>query len=150
MSAATIRRVVTGLNAEGRSCVLFDGPVPQLGPGPGVVWRTETLPADNSGSADTAVPYSMELLHAGGSTLLLVEIPPGMPSFLHATDTIDYLVVIRGEIVIELEAGEARLGPGDFIVDRGVIHAWRNDGPETVIMASVVLPASPVGNGRTV
>ena len=49
-----------------------------------------------------------------------------------------------------LEAGETRCGPGTLIVDRGVIHGWRNDGPATAVYASVTLPAKPVGKGRTV
>jgi len=92
----------------------------------------------------------MDMLHDGGSNFLLVELPPGIGRFMHATDTIDYLVVLEGQVVLELEAGEAHLGPGDFIVDRGVMHAWRNDGPATAVMASITLPAHPVGKGRTV
>ncbi|HEX8055927.1 MAG TPA: cupin domain-containing protein [Novosphingobium sp.] len=143
-----MRRVVTGLNADGKSCVLIDGEVPRLGPGPAVVWRTG-LPADNVGSEDTATPYDPAIFHDGGSTFMIVEVPPGYPHFMHATDTIDYLIVLAGELVMELETGEARMGPGTFIVDRGVIHAWRNDGPETVVLATVILPAHPEGKGAT-
>jgi quercetin dioxygenase-like cupin family protein len=70
--------------------------------------------------------------------------------FWHATDTIDYIVVLRGEVVLVLETGEVTARAGDFIVDRGVLHAWRNDGPETAALAVVNLPAHPVGKGRTV
>lgn len=145
------RRVVTGLDDRGRSCVIFDGPVPRHDGQPSnVVWRSASVPADNSGNEDAAAPYTMEMLHDGGSNFMLVEFPPGMPRFMHATDTLDYLVVLSGEVVLELEAGEVTLGPGSLIVDRGVIHAWRNDGPETAVMASITLPALPVGKGRTV
>ncbi len=150
MSARTYRRVVTGLDAEGRSCVIIDGEVPRFDAATNLVWRTAALPADNAGRDDAAAPYTMDMLHDGGSNFLLVELPPNMGRFMHATDTIDYLVVLEGTVVLELESGEARLGPGDFIVDRGVIHAWRNDGPETAVMASITLPALPVGKGRTV
>ena len=60
----------------------------------------------------------MELLHDGGSNFLLVELRPGMGRFMHATDTLDYLVVLTGEVVLELETGEVLLKPGDFVVDR--------------------------------
>jgi quercetin dioxygenase-like cupin family protein len=150
MSARTARRVVTGVNAAGKSCVVIDGPVPAAGEATALVWRTAALPADNAGSADAARPYAMDLLHDGGSNFMLVRLPPGIGRFMHATDTTDYLVVLSGRIVIELEAGEATMGPGDFIVDRGVLHAWRNDGPEEAVMVSVTLPAQPVGKGRTV
>ena len=150
MSERVFRRVVTGLDAEGKSCVVIDGPVPRLSQASNLIWRTAAVPADNAGRADTAAPYAMDMLHDGGSNFMLVELPVGMGRFMHATDTIDYLVVIEGRVTLELEAGETALGPGDFIVDRGVIHAWRNDGPDVAVMASVTLPALPVGAGRTV
>ena len=41
-------------------------------------------------------------------------------------------------------------GPGDVVVDRGIVHAWRNKGPDNVRMLVVNVDAAPVGNGRTV
>lgn len=143
------RRIVTGLDAEGKSCVIIDDAVPRPGSGTSVVWRTATVPADNSGRTDDAAPFSNAIFHDGGSTFMLVELDVGIGRFMHATDTIDYLIVLEGEVVIELETGEARIGPGGFIVDRGVLHSWRNDGPEKVVMASIILPAQPIGRGST-
>lgn len=146
------RRVVTGLDAEGRSCFLIDGEVPRLGPAANLVWRTEAVPADNSGSADAARPYAMEMLHDGGTNFILTELPPRMAggAFMHATDTIDYLVMISGEVVLAVQTGEVTLRAGDLIVDRGVIHGWRNDGDVPAVYASITIPAHPVGQGRTV
>lgn len=145
------RRVVTGLNAQGKSCVVLDGAVPRHGPAANLVWRN-ALPADNLGAADAAVPYAMAHLHDGQANFILTELPPG-PSgeaFMHATDTIDYLVMISGEVVLVVETGEVTLRPGDFVVDRGVVHGWRNDGAVPAVFASVTIPANPVGKGRTV
>lgn len=144
------RRVVTGLNAQGQSCVIFDGPVPRHGGSTATIWRSEAVPADNSGNADASTEYSMEHLHGGGSNFMLVTFPPGIGRYMHATDTLDYLVVLSGEVVLELEAGEVRMGPGTCIVDRGVLHSWRNDGPGEAVMISVTLPAHPVGEGRAI
>jgi mannose-6-phosphate isomerase-like protein (cupin superfamily) len=146
------RRVVTGLDAQGKSCVILDGEVPRHSPVANLVWRSGAVPADNSGSADAAVPYAMEMLHDGGTNFILTEFPPGMAgeAFMHATDTIDYLIVISGEVVLALETGEVTLRAGDLIVDRGVIHGWRNDGEVPAVYASVTIPAKPVGRGRTV
>jgi len=142
------RRVVTGLDAQGRSCVVIDGPVPG---GAGLVWRTSEMPADNSGSRDTAdVPYSMELMHSGGSNFIISAVPPGVPRFMHATDTIDYVYLVSGELVVELEVGEVVLRAGDCFVDRGVLHSFRNDGTESAVIVGVNVPAHPVGKGRTV
>jgi quercetin dioxygenase-like cupin family protein len=143
------RRIVTGLDAQGRSCILIDGPVPKHSISSDLIWRSSTVPADNSGSQDMAVPFVMDHLHDGGSNFILVTFPPHMGPSMHATDTLDYLVVLSGQIVMQLEAEEVVLHPGDLIVDRGVIHAWRNDTDQPATMVSVTLPAMPVGNGRT-
>ena len=145
------RRVVTGLNSEGKSTVIIDGPIPRLNTmSAALAWRTDSAVADNSGSDDTAVPYSIDLLHAGGSNFATCTFPPGAEAFMHATDTLDYLIVLSGQVTLVLEKGEAALGPGDFVVDRGVLHGWRNDGAEPCICAVVNLPAHPVGKGRTI
>ena len=144
------RRVVIGLDTDGNSCIQIDGPVPKLSNSSDMIWRTATIPADNSGAEDAAVPYAMEHLHDGGSNFMFVEFPPKMGPYMHATDTLDYLVVLSGQIVMQLEAEEVVLNPGDLIVDRGVIHAWRNDTDQPATMVSVTVPAHPIGNGRTV
>ena len=117
-----------------------------------LVWRTAGVPADNAGSADTAAPYDMAMLHDGGVNFIVTELPPGLggEAFMHATDTTDFLVVISGEVVLVLETGEVTLRAGDLIVDRGVVHGWRNDGEVPAVYASVTVPAAPVGAGRTV
>ncbi len=146
------RRVITGLDALGRSAVVIDGKVPYFGAPPGstrVIWRSAAVPADNAGHEDTAAPYALEMLHDGGTTFAVVVWPAGVQSFWHATDTIDYLTMIRGHITLELETGEVTLGPGEFIVDRGVKHSWRNDGTEPAVASVVTVPALAVGNGRT-
>jgi mannose-6-phosphate isomerase-like protein (cupin superfamily) len=117
-----------------------------------MVWRNAAVPADNTGNADTGGGYDPAHLHDGGVTFLLTEMPPGPgePAFMHATNTIDYLAVLSGEITLVLETGEVVLRAGDLIVDRGVIHGWRNDGTEVAKMVSVNVPAHPVGKGRTI
>ena len=145
------RRVVTGLDEQGRSAVIIDGEIPRFNAtNAALAWRTEAHPADNSGISDAAVPYSVELLHTPGSNFAICEFPAGAQAYMHATDTIDYLVVLSGRCTLVLEAGEAELGPGDFVVDRGVLHGWRNDHDEPCVCAVVNLPAHPVGAGRTI
>ena len=144
------RRVVIGLDTDGKSFIQIDGPVPQLSNSSDMIWRTATIPADNSGQEDAAVPYAMEHLHDGGSNFMFVTFPPKMGPYMHATDTLDYLVVLSGQIVMQLEAEEVVLNPGDLIVDRGVIHAWRNDTDQPASMVTVTVPAKPLGKGRTI
>ncbi len=146
-----LRRVVTGLDADGRSAVIIDGEIPRFSAmSAALAWRTEATPADNSGSADTVVPYAVELLHTPGSNFAVCAFPAGAREIMHATDTIDYLVVLSGRVTLVLEAGEAELGPGDLVVDRGVLHGWRNPHDEPCVAAVVNLPAHAVGQGRTI
>jgi quercetin dioxygenase-like cupin family protein len=150
MSAvAGFRRVVTGLNAEGKGCVLIDGPLVALGGTTGLAWRTDDLPADNSGGADAAArPFTLEMLERG-SNFMLAEHPPGRAPHWHAIDAIAYVVVLRGEMVLALETGEVRLKEGDFVANRGVMHDWRAAGPDPALIAVVTIPALPVGQART-
>lgn len=144
-----MRRVVTGLDAEGRSCVIVDGPGLPLGSMSQMAWRS-TVPPDNSGMQDCgAVEFSFDLMHEQ-SLFQRCEFLPGIGDFWHATDTIDYLVMLEGEVTLVLEAGEVTLRAGDFLVQRGVGHSWRNDSGARAAAAIVSLPALPVGKGRTV
>ena len=144
-----IRRVVTGLDAAGKSTALIDGPVPETHPNAMTVWHTPEIPADNSGTADVAPPFTLDLIHNGGTVFMLCRIPPGAGAPMHATDTIDYLTIISGEITIELETGDVTLRPGDLCVDRGILHGWRNHGHEDAVYTVVTIPSLPVGGGRT-
>jgi len=144
------RRVVTGLNASGKSCILEDGPIPATSVMGGIAWRTEGHPADNSAQEAIAPEaFAFDMMNRG--TIFMVnEFPPDMDVFWHVTDTIDYIVMLEGEVVLMLENGEVTLRKGDCIVDRGVNHAWRNDSGATAVSAIVTIPAKPVGKGRSV
>ena len=114
------------------------------------MWHTPSLPADNTGTADAATaPVSFDALQSGGSTFMVMEYPPNMAAFWHATDTIDYIAMLSGEVTLELESGEATLRAGDVLVDRGIVHCWRNDSGAPARAAIIMLPAHPVGAGRT-
>jgi quercetin dioxygenase-like cupin family protein len=146
------RRVVTGLNAEGKSCVLIDGPILTMGGGGGgLAWRTESLPADNSPTTDCeGGTFGFEMMHSGGSMFMVMDFGPDSPAFWHATDTLEYVAMLSGEIVFETETGEVTLKAGDVLVDRGIVHSWRNDSGQPARAAITILPAHPVGAGRTV
>ncbi len=150
MSNLSKRRVVTGVNEAGKSCIIIDGPIPVLAPiSAALAWQTRTWPADNSGTEDVVEPYKVEMLHTPGSNFAICQFAPNSEGRMHATDSIDYLVILSGHVTLVVEDGEAALGPGDFVVDRGVLHAWRNSGSEPCVAAVVNIPAHPVGNGRT-
>ena len=148
---SSIRRVVTGLDEQGRSTVLFDDRIP-LG-GTNIIWQTPALPADKASGNDAAVPFDMAIFRSAGSTFLVTEMQPGDTAagpFMHATDTLDHLVVLKGRIKLQLEKGAVELGPGDCLVDRGVVHGWQVVGDEPVVMTNVLVPSIPVGAGSTI
>ena len=64
------------------------------------------------------------------------------PDFMHATDTIDYNIVLSGELWCELDDGiEVHLRAGDCLVQCGTRHAWRNKGTETCVKAAIMVGA---------
>ena len=145
-----IRRVVTGLDEQGRSTILFDDRV-RLG-GTSIIWQTPEIPVDNSSREDAASPFEFDIFKSPGSTFLVTELQPaqtGDGPYMHATDTLDHLVVLKGRIRLQLEEGAVECGPGDCIIDRGVVHGWQVLGDEPVVMTNVLVPSHPVGAGST-
>lgn len=151
------RRVVTGLDEAGRSAVIIDAPMgisKSMSGRSNVIWRTDKVPADNSGRDDVdTAGMTVKELSEGGSLFMLHTFPPehgGGEPFWHATDSIDYITMLSGEVVFVTETGEVTLRAGDVMVDRGILHAWRNDSDADALAAIAVVPALPVGKGRTV
>ena len=58
---------------------------------------------------------------------------------MHTTRTIDYGIVLSGEIDLELDEGEVHLKAGDVVVQRGTRHAWRNRSSEPCRIAFVLI-----------
>jgi quercetin dioxygenase-like cupin family protein len=135
------RRIVTGLDPDGRSCVVIDGPAQS------VIWSSPSTPADNSGVADAG--RSRLRFPTEGVEFVFADFAPRSSSPMHATDTIDFLVIVSGEVTFITETGETQLRAGDVLVDRGVSHAWRNDSDQPCRIVNVLCPAKPVGKGAT-
>lgn len=149
------RRIVNGLDAEGRSTIIIDDCRDIAYPGGQFVWRTRTSPADNSCNEDAgAEPFDPSCIHdREGSTFAIFHMKPedGLSYIgMHATDTIDYVVILKGRIEFHSETGIVELKAGDVLVDRGVSHGWRAVGDEPAMTAVVILPAHPIGNGATI
>lgn len=69
------------------------------------------------------------------------------PDGMHATPTVDYGIVLRGEILLELDDGHrTRLSAGDIVIQNGTRHAWRNDSGRPVTMAFVLIGTEPEGS----
>lgn len=61
--------------------------------------------------------------------------------FMHRTDSVDFAVIVQGEIDMLLDDSEVHLRAGDVVVQRGTNHAWSNRGTETCIIAFVLVDA---------
>lgn len=149
------RRVVTGHDNNGRAIVKIDeicGNVISKRPQHQscVVWTTDQAPADNSGDTDEARREVATTL-PGGTVFRLIEYGPGVTPRNHRTDSVDYAVVLSGEIDMELDDGVVvHLKAGDTLVQRGTIHNWINRGTENCVMAFVLVDAKPVTVGGKV
>jgi len=147
-----IRRVVTGHDADGRAVVKIDEPAKNvISTRPGfeacVIWSSIGFPVDNDTDADpSATPIGTTV--ANGTVFRVVRFSPGVAPRNHRTDSIDYAVVMSGEIEMELDDGVVvRLKAGDVLVQRGTIHNWVNRGREACVIAFVLVSAKPVSAG---
>ena len=150
-----VRRVVTGHDGSGRAVVKIDEVSRNIvssrpGASACVVWTTDTIPADNSGERDGAEKKVGTTL-PGGTVFRVIEFSPGVAPRVHRTDSIDYAVVLSGEIDMELEKGtEVHLKAGDVLVQRGTVHNWINRGKAPCVIAFVLVDAKPATAGGKV
>ena len=152
--ALQLRRVVTGHDANGRAVVKIDEISKNLiSARPGstacVVWTTESFPVDNTGAADEGLRKTGTTL-SNGTVFRVVEFAPGVAPRVHRTDSIDYAIVVSGEIDMELDNSVVHLKAGDVLVQRGTIHNWVNRGSAPCVIAFVLIDAKPVEVGGKV
>ena len=143
-----IRRVVTGHDAGGKAVVQIDEICRNVisrreRHHSCVVWSTASFPVDNSGNEDES-RRPVGATPPEGTVFRIIEYGPGVAPRNHRTSTIDYAVVISGEIDMELDEGVAHLKAGDVLVQRGTIHNWVNRGSEPCVIAFVLIAAHPV------
>jgi quercetin dioxygenase-like cupin family protein len=138
--------VVTGHDSQGRSVILFDGPAPTTHALADAVfhevWSTADTPAPLRPVED-ADPTTRPLRtppDPGGTVIRLVDLMPGAASPMHRTESVDYGIVLTGEVHLVLDDGsETRLQPGDVVVQRGTDHAWENRTDEVSRMAFILI-----------
>jgi hypothetical protein len=138
------------------------------------LWETTGAPADNDGHADAATrPVRLEP-PKNGSLLRIVEFPPdaawrqsadareafksigaghapdrkSADPMMHRTSTVDYIIVLKGEIHAIMEQGETLLRAGDILVQRGTNHSWSVRGNEPCIVAAILVNAKPLSFGK--
>jgi mannose-6-phosphate isomerase-like protein (cupin superfamily) len=137
------------------------------------LWETARTPADNRGNADAIARGHRLPPPQNGSVFRVIEYPPDSERLaaiaredklpddgsgraaatdrnnprhagFHKTATIDYAIVLSGEIYAMLDDGEVLLKAGDVLVQRGTNHAWSNRTDEVAVVAFVLIDADPV------
>ena len=165
------RRVVTGHGKDGKARVLFDGSAPNVrlrkasGLTSTLLWVTDASPAEVSGGLDRSDREIGVAPPPSGSIFRIVDFPPTAEAgpvdnaamiremgieksaasprhaMMHRTRSIDYAVVISGEIDMLLDEGEVHLKAGDTIVQQATNHAWVNRGDRPCQVAFILIDA---------
>ena len=161
-----IRRIVTGDDAKGESRIIEDAPasaIRTVAERPGYravnVWRT---------NADAVEKHQGILPPKGGTILRIIDFPPepkdpeerkrriaatfggifkdashdkrdGKHPGMHRTETVDYAIVLEGEIWAVMDHGETLMRAGDVLIQRGTNHAWANRSDKTARIAFVLI-----------
>ena len=146
-----IRRVVTGHDKQGRAKVLIEEQVKNVisnrpGATSSVIWQTTGFPINNDGDHDPS-DQKIATTVDNGTVFRVLKFDPGVSPRNHRTDSIDYAVVMSGEIDMELDAGSVHLKAGDVLVQRGTIHNWVNKDKEPCIIAFTLISAKSVSAG---
>jgi quercetin dioxygenase-like cupin family protein len=148
------RRVVTGHDSNNVAKVLIDGVATNVRSNrPGqyttMMWATDGAPASMPVGEDAEDMGQRKLgtyPPVNGTRFMIAEYPPNNTPLMHRTETIDYIVVLSGQIDMEMDEGKVvTLRPGDVMIQRGTNHAWNNRYSETCRMAFVLVDAQPLG-----
>ena len=151
-----MRRIVTGYDEQGQPGIIFDGEPPKVVDFGSIVttelWVTSSTPPDVKSNYDTSLREWDIDPPPHGAAFRVVKIMPvvadekpapgaGEPEFLgeHITDTLDFVVVLSGEVTMTIGGHEETLKPGDSVVQRATPHDWVNRGSEPCVIAGVLV-----------
>ena len=138
--------------------MLIDGPATNArgeapGPTSTLIWCTDSAPCDmpiGENAEDMGARKLGTPPPPNGTRFAVLEFPPGSPPRMHRTETIDYVIVISGEIEMDMDDSTVKLKAGDVMVQRGTNHAWANRSDKPARVAFVLIDAKPLGIGHPV
>ena len=153
-----IRRVVTGHDANNVAKVLIDQPAtnakyPQPGQVSTMMWCTDSSPCKMP-IGEQIEDYGARVIGTPppprGTRFAVIDFPPGNHPGMHRTETIDYVIVIEGEIEMDMDDSTVKLKQGDIMIQRGTNHAWANRSGKNARVAFVLVDGKPLGIGQPV
>jgi len=153
-----VRRVVTGHDSNKVAKVLIDALATNKkflpsGTVSTLIWATDCTPADIA-MGERVEDMGARMLGTApppnGTRFTVNDFPPGNNAVMHRTETIDYVLVLSGEIDMVTDQSTIKLKAGDVMVQRGTNHAWVNRGTEVARVAFVLIDAKPLGIGKPV
>jgi quercetin dioxygenase-like cupin family protein len=133
-----VTRHITGHNAEGKAVIHSSNAgqwesLDESSMAFNVVYTTSQFPADLNNDADLSAHEKVQqskhmgLVNPGGTVCRIVDFAPNNTAVVHRTQSLDYGVVLEGQIEMILEEGEPTLMQrGDVAVQRATMHGWRN------------------------
>ncbi len=141
-----VQRVVTGHDADGRAVFksqeeFATRTIPSGDAAFTLIWTTPTVPADLNDETDGRDRDAGLTLNQG-SVIRVVDMLPGGCSPMHRTNSIDYGIVLSGEVELELDDGaKTTVREGGIIVQRGTNHLWRNTTDRPCRIAFILIEA---------
>ncbi len=166
------RRIITAVNSDGKSHVLTDGEGLDFGTLT-ELWATDSAPASYGSDDEIAERRVRLEPPANGTVFRLFRVEPDDPNRsrdeleqgtaagfaavgaehcrpntardprMHTTSSVDYIVLLRGEVTLLLDEGEVDLKPFDVVIQRGTNHAWINKGTEVAELVGILVDAEP-------
>lgn len=165
-----LRRIITGHDEEGRSVVLAEKPPFELGTFY-EMWVTDGAPASLDPEDPVEGRRVKLEPPPGGTSFRFFRIEPEDPSLdpeelerrvargfeavgaahcrpdtsrsphMHETGTVDYIILLEGEVTLLLDDDEVDLRPLDVVIQRGTNHAWINRGERPALLAGILVDA---------
>jgi quercetin dioxygenase-like cupin family protein len=153
-----MNRVVTGYDEHGNPAIIASGEPPTVIHAGRYttteLWVSGRAPIEAAAADASTRDWALEP-PPGGACFRIVELAPGEDApadgasaehagfqEAHATQTLDYVTILRGEVTLVIGASEVTLGPGDSVVQQpGVPHDWQNRSDQPAVMVGVLVSA---------
>jgi len=158
LNVPPVRRVVTGHDRHKKARAIRDDIATNISTRPNAasttIWCTEKVPVSlppEAGEKEAGEDMGARRINSGtppnGTRLMVMDLFPGCRGAMHRTNTLDYVIVIEGEVEMLLDDSSVVLRAGDILVQQGTIHAWTNPTEKHARLAIVLIDGQPLGDG---